>query len=34
MLERFTWFRQSASRWEATVARCIDPWQAEGLPPT
>ena len=33
MLERFTWFRQSAYRWEGDGRVVyIDPWQAEGPP--
>jgi L-ascorbate metabolism protein UlaG (beta-lactamase superfamily) len=33
MLERFTWFRQSAYRWDGDgLTLYIDPWQAEGGP--
>ncbi len=33
MLERFTWFRQSAYRWDGDgITVYIDPWEAEGPP--
>jgi L-ascorbate metabolism protein UlaG (beta-lactamase superfamily) len=33
MLERFTWFRQSAYRWDGDgLTVYIDPWQSEGGP--
>jgi L-ascorbate metabolism protein UlaG (beta-lactamase superfamily) len=33
MLERFTWFRQSAYRWDGDgLTVYIDPWEAEGPP--
>lgn len=33
MLERFTWFKQSAYRWEGDgLTLYIDPWEAEGGP--
>jgi L-ascorbate metabolism protein UlaG (beta-lactamase superfamily) len=33
MLERFTWFRQSAYRWDGdSLTVYIDPWEAEGPP--
>src|SRR6266516_4361859 len=33
MLERFTWFKQSAYRWDGDgLTLYIDPWEAEGPP--
>jgi L-ascorbate metabolism protein UlaG (beta-lactamase superfamily) len=33
MLERFTWFKQSAYRWDGDgLTMYIDPWEAEGPP--